>query len=252
MTRRKILLLCGFLSLAAISLGFYVPQYFSPIPELGAEMRSLLEPMDEETSGGAEDEDRDQWILVDLRVLLVGPSELDGPLLANGKDEGRTVCGLVKDANRLDAVVEKLEREGCLEIVSRPKACSQSHEVSRCEIGQIVPVIENGVQTGTVLCGISAEVRPAMRADGSIHLRLTTKYSSGAEPNRISELTGAVIVRPGQTCFFGGVKHKTIGTVTTRIPLLSELPWIGSCFVRDHKIELDEELLVLATVRSVE
>ena len=63
---------------------------------------------------------------------------------------------------------------------------------------------------------------------------------------------GSFLVESGQTCFFGGLKRRGIGTETMPAPLLGRLPWVGHRFVKTREVERDLEVLFMATVSIAE
>ncbi len=99
--------------------------------------------------------------------------------------------------------------------------------------------------------GFTLNGKPAMRKDGRIHLRLDAKQSVRGCDGALNQVdaNGGFVIDPGQTCFFGAMKLRTMATVTRRTPLLGEIPWIDSWFMYNREVEVEEELLMTATVR---
>ena len=120
MSRRKILLLSGVPALIAIGLGFYVPRYFSPIPGLIEELRSCLEPTDEEASSAQADVEPRQCIRLEIVHMMVNLGKTRMPLLADRENDDQVVRRVVTNRDRMLAAMHQLRRQHCLANVSEP------------------------------------------------------------------------------------------------------------------------------------
>ena len=60
-----------------------------------------------------------------------------------------------------------------------------------------------------------------------------------------------VSVNNGETVIIGGLVRKDLSDVKTKIPILGDLPFIGSAFRHKNKTDQDRELLVFITPRIV-
>jgi Flp pilus assembly secretin CpaC len=250
MSRRKILLLCGSLAIAAISLGFYVPEYFSPIAELVAEMRSLLEPASEEAAGAELDPDQKKVIQIDVLVALIDISKTGSLLPADEENEDRRVCGVVKDSERFFAILGQLEREDCIVTLTRRSWATANGAPATMSAGQEVPIVENGIVTGLKFHGSRVELVPSLRSDGRIHLVVATEYSEPPESAAIG-VKGSIVVHDGQTCFFSGGKRNFDRTSVVAVPLLHDVPGIGPWFEFRREVEAEQKMLVIATPKLV-
>ena len=250
MSRRKILLLCGSLAIAAISLGFYVPEYSSPIAELVAEMRSLLEPANEEAAGADLDPDQKKVIQMEVLVALIDLSKTGSLLPADEENEGRPVCGVVKDSDRLFAILRQLGREDCFVTLSQPSMAARSRAPATMSAGREVPIVENGIVTGLKFYGSHVELLPSLRSDGRIHLDVAAEYSEPPESAAIG-VKGSIVVRDGQTCVFSGGKRHFKRTSVVAVPLLRNVPGIGPWFHFRRQVEAEHEMLVLVTPKLV-
>jgi type II secretory pathway component GspD/PulD (secretin) len=239
MTRRKILLLCGFLAITAISLGFYVPQYFSPIPELVAEMRSLLEPTSDDRMLLRGDDDPTKKIHLDVVVALLDLSKTGSLLPAPEENEHRTVRGIVKDNDRLIAIVRQLEREDCLEIVSQPRMVCMNNTFALCtEVGTTV---RRPQTTVVILAGLSR----------CSTIDISTVHADYLEPGFSLRAVSNIQIREGQTCFIYGERRNCKRTSAVSVPLVSDLPGVGPWFRFTREVETDQAMLVLLTPKLV-
>jgi Bacterial type II and III secretion system protein len=260
MSRRKILLLTGVPALIAIGLGFYVPRYFSPIPGLIEELRSCLEPTDEEASGAQADVEPRQCIRLEIVVMMVNLDKTRMPLLADRENADQVVCGVVRDRDRMLTIVQQLRRADCLANVTEPTMLTVSGQPGSVMVGgQMLILAEDGMVAGYKHYGTSVKVLPTLQKDGRIHLQAEVELSEPKRSDRtngvpefnLMEAKSSILVRDGQTCFIGGVKWKNRRARTTQVPLLSNLPGIGTWFQFTRERDIEEELLLLVTPRLV-
>jgi general secretion pathway protein D len=98
-------------------------------------------------------------------------------------------------------------------------------------------------------------VSPRINSDDTVTLSLApqisdvsgTALSNGAPPTVTETLTTLRTVRSGETMVIGGLVRKSETVSQNRVPLLSELPVLGSLF-RSHNNSVDDsELLIFVT-----
>ena len=111
--------------------------------------------------------------------------------------------------------------------------------------------------------GTTVRALPTRMKNGQIHLQLEVTASDatsfltgpgGAAVKPEFEILAAkisTVLSTGQSCFIGGLKRKTMETEEYRLPLASDLPGIGSWFHLRRRVEIDEELFILATLKPV-
>ncbi len=258
MSRRRILVLAGVASVTGLGLACYLPELFSPVPELVLDLKSCLEPRGETPNGDEAASDPPQMILTKLLFVGFNVSRAGTSLLADEENECNGVCGVVKDEERLRNVLERLRGEGCLRLHSEPQIGTLSGQAAYMMSGGEIPVLST-VDSVSVISykpyGIIVDLLPTVDKNGLINLQLKASVSelkapaAGPGPPEfdIVEAQTAIALRDGQTCFVGGLKRKSKWTNETRVPLASDLPGIGSSFVFRHEALVDEELLILAT-----
>jgi len=99
-------------------------------------------------------------------------------------------------------------------------------------------------------------VQPRINSDDTVTLQLSpqvstpgtnTSSSTGPPPVTTQSLTTLRTIRSGDTMVLGGLIAKTDERIQKRIPILADLPIIGSLF-RDRNIQIsDSELLIFVT-----
>jgi type II secretory pathway component HofQ len=262
MSRGRILSLAAAGILAVLGLIFFLPQMFSPIPGLAAELKLCLEPAD--ATEYHENRNVDPSRLIQVELLFAGfDTTMAGTSLASETaDHYRPVSGLVRDDARLQAALNRLREERCIRILAEPRLGTTSGCAFQVASGGEMPVVsaEDGVTIeykpfGTTIAGLAT-----LRMDGRLHLQLDVTLSdpvqqSGAPPGQpefdVVKANVSLVVGDGQTCFVVGPKRKRKVQTETRVPLLSDAPGIGSSFVFPREIEIEEQLLILATPKLV-
>lgn len=254
MSRRKIMVFAAVV-VAALGVGCYLPQYFSSVPELVIELRSCLEPADDDANGDTVNGDPPQLINVEVLVVGFNTTRAGTTLLADADNEGRAVTGRVKELQRLKMALRRLEEERCICVLSKPSLMTLSGQTASLFMGQSMAVV-NGVSIEQKEFGTAIEAMPSLQKDGRISLQLdlfiseakgfVTRPAVNPEFEVVKAKT-TIVLNAGQTCFVGGLMRRSKETQIHRLPLVSDLPGIGTLFQIRQQVEFDEELLMLAT-----
>jgi len=93
-----------------------------------------------------------------------------------------------------------------------------------------------------------------LRKDGRIHLKVDFadfRYCGSPAKKGLVMPTakGSFVLEDGETAFIGGMKTKHRDEHPYAVPILSELPYLGSWFVVPREVDVDYEMLFLATAR---
>lgn len=106
--------------------------------------------------------------------------------------------------------------------------------------------------------GITLEVTPHVTANRQVSLEIAAGQQSllgttEAGPN-ISERTASneVLVADGETVVIAGLTQTQVSTITSGIPLLMKLPWVGRLFRQERLEERKQDLLILVTPHIVD
>ncbi|MEY4609564.1 MAG: hypothetical protein RL625_1781, partial [Gemmatimonadota bacterium] len=101
--------------------------------------------------------------------------------------------------------------------------------------------------------GITLDVTPHVTANRQVSLEIsagqqTLLGTTEAGPS-ISERTSTneVLVGDGETVVIAGLTQTQVSTITSGIPILMKLPWIGRFFRQDRLEERKQDLLILVT-----
>ena len=171
-----------------------------------------------------------------------------------------------------------IAQAGKAKVLSRPSVLARNNQPATITVGQSVPLITsvrydtfgnaiNGVQYRDV--GVILQVTPFISADGMVEMivspsisrldpTLQIPISSSANGTTINapvidvRSADTVVVTPdGQTVVIGGLIQATKAEITTKIPLLGDIPLLGNLFQRKQKSEGKTELIIFLTPHIV-
>jgi general secretion pathway protein D len=167
------------------------------------------------------------------------------------------------------ATLRAIAQAGKAQLLSRPSILARNNQPATIQIGQNVPLITNvrydtfGNAINSVsyqAVGIILKVTPFITSDGLVQMIVQPSTSSIDPSTSIPISAGVnapvidirsadtVVVTPdGQTIVIGGLMRNDSGEVTTKIPILGDIPLIGNLF--KHKVTSDSktELLIFLT-----
>ncbi len=186
----------------------------------------------------------------------------------NLSSPGFTFAASDSDDGLVRALIQALAAESMVTILSSPVIMVSDNREARIQVGDQVPV-ETGTtysdssttttvqyrDTGSVL-----SVKPKINDGGLISLEIkqevsTVSDASGVQGNPIFSNKLAeteVVVQNGRTLIIGGLISSQNTTSESGIPLLKDLPWIGSLFKSTSDSNDRSELIILITPHTVE
>lgn len=160
-----------------------------------------------------------------------------------------------------------IESRSVSRVLSNPKLIARSGETATFHSGGAFflnrkTVDKNGEATISAMqidTGITLDIQPTMDATGQIDSDILTSIRDlGDEPIAgfpsliESRVNTAVTVRTGQTLLLSGLVRKRNSKLTTRIPILADIPIIGELFKTRVFKDESSELMVLVTMTSIE
>jgi general secretion pathway protein D len=168
------------------------------------------------------------------------------------------------------ATLHAIATAGKAEILSRPSILARNNQPATISLGKLVPII-----TGTTVdsfgnnhntltyqtVGISLTVTPFIMSDGMVEMAVTpttsqlapqsewVPISTGiASPVIDSRSADTVVVVPdGMTVTIGGLMQKSTQKAESKIPLLGDIPLLGTLFKRSVNSDAKSELLIFLT-----
>jgi len=166
------------------------------------------------------------------------------------------------------AALRILETVGKLEVLSRPYILASDNQEATITVGQEVPFIRDSriTETGQTIntiqyedIGIILNVTPHINPEGLVILDVVPEVSTlTGDTVPISETVSApvfakrsaqsrVAVQDGQTIVIGGLMEDKKTHSVRKVPLLGDIPLLGSLFQRSVRETAKTELLIFLT-----
>jgi len=179
----------------------------------------------------------------------------------------------VYSSGAITALLSTEADKGNVNVISSPSLMVLNNQKAKINVGDQVPI-----QTGTTSIptastgiavassiqykdtGVTLEVTPRVNANGmvimdihqivSVVVPTTTGVTTTATINK-KEIQSSIAINDSQTIVLGGLIADNNNMVKSGIPLLYDLPWIGSLFGNTSYNRVKDELVVLITPRVV-
>ena len=164
----------------------------------------------------------------------------------------------------LVALARALESDVNANILSTPNLLTLDNEEAKIVIGQNVPFITGQyAQTGAATTvtpfqtierrdvGLTLRIKPQISEGGTVRLQIYQEVSSvqnatnaaGVITNKRS-IESMVLVDDGQIIALGGLVQDDTGTTNDKVPLLGDLPLVGSLFRYETRRQVKTNLMV--------
>jgi general secretion pathway protein D len=185
---------------------------------------------------------------------------------------GLTGFNYLVGGGQAKAVLSALSQLTNVTVVSAPQLLVLDHQTAALQVGDQVPIISQTAQSvvtsGAPIVnsveylntGVILQVTPRVNASGQINLDIdqsvsdvaTTTTSTINSPTITQRrIVTSVIVQDGETIALGGLIIDNHNTTKSGIPVLSDIPVVGSLFGTTAKSTGRTELLVLLSPRIV-
>jgi type II secretory pathway component GspD/PulD (secretin) len=177
------------------------------------------------------------------------------------------VGGFVSTATEetLKVLIRDLEKQNKLEIISAPRFRMEDNEASSVWLRRTVlysePVRRRDVLTADKTDGLSIQFTPKINMDGTVAVRVMPKVSPAYRSKvevcngggsiqtvyNLASLDVTVLIPNGETVVLGGPVNEYDYATEHKIPVLSDLPWVGSAFTRNTHEKQKSDLLIFIT-----
>ncbi len=171
-------------------------------------------------------------------------------------------------SNRLsiNAILQALEKDSLVKIVSSPKVVTQNNKKAVILSGEKVPypAQQGGAAGGAITvqfvdANLKLEVTPQITSDGTIIMDLNIEKAQadfsrtvlGTPTIQRKSIETQVLVRDGGTAVLGGVYITNNQLGSTGVPFLKDIPILGWLFKNKVTKEDNAELLIFITPRIV-
>ena len=173
---------------------------------------------------------------------------------------------------KLNLVVEALQNQGSVSVLSSPKIATLNNQRAVIKVGTedvfFVPEVTPATTTtassttfqpATVTVGIILDVLPQININGQVMMSINTSISertgTAVSPDGINrvpilnvrEANNVVLSQNGQTIIIGGLMQDRKTTGTNGVPLLEDIPVFGRLFQRELETTEKTELVILLT-----
>jgi type IV pilus assembly protein PilQ len=197
----------------------------------------------------------------DAIVSSFGGAIVDVPIPAPTGAIGLSVGKVGGYAWNLDVVLEAMETQGEVKIISCPRTVTLDHKTAKISQGLEYPYNKLDESGNTVTewkkVELMLEVEPHVTPDNRIRMKIDTKKSDlgatigGNISFIIKETQTELMVNDGDTLVIGGITRTRQDTNSEGIPGLSKIPVLGWLFKNSQKADLREELLIFITPKII-
>ena len=166
--------------------------------------------------------------------------------------------------NEVALFIRALEAVTDVTVLANPKLLVVNKQRGQVMIGNrdgyLTTTVTETVATQSVQfleTGTQLVVRPFIAKDGYVRLELHPEDSSGGvgstglPSETTTEVTSNVLVRDGHTIIIGGLFRERTSNSRSQIPLLGDIPYLGTIFRRTIDDTVREEVIILVTPRII-
>lgn len=179
--------------------------------------------------------------------------------------------GFVNGKNAFAAYINALRTEGLAKVLAEPRVVTLSGRLANITSGGKIPVISSsagGTSNSYEQFGTVVNFVPVVLGNGKIFLDVYSELSApDASLNVTIASAGSVATAPGfrsrsakvsvqmedgQTLAIGGLIQQNVDATTAKIPVLGDLPFLGTAFRSVRHALVEEELMILVTPRLID
>lgn len=171
----------------------------------------------------------------------------------------------IKSGLALGASLNLLKENGALDIVSEPSILAVNNKESSIYVGEKISIQTSSSVTdgGTSRTnyqredvGLTLKVKPRISSEEKVTLEISTllegikstKVSAGENPDTLKkEIKTTAILNNGESVIIGGLIENRNETTNQKIPLLGDIPVMGSLFRNDSTTMTKKNLVVIVT-----
>jgi type IV pilus assembly protein PilQ len=204
----------------------------------------------------------------DFTLNAIGPSGRGTGVALPGPQEAAITFGFLKNGQILSATLNALAKKGQTKILSSPKIITLNNQLAKIQVGSRIPyttttIGQSGASSTSITfvdTGIQLQVTPTISSNGRIRLKIKPESSSpratgnsAAGPTVDTKTAETeVIILDGETLVIGGLIDETTTRDLQKVPLLGDIPVLGTFFRHTVDDKTRHELLVFVTPRIVQ
>jgi general secretion pathway protein D len=172
----------------------------------------------------------------------------------------------IQESFSLQAALYAQIQKGEGRIISKPRISAQSGATAKIITGDSLPILTSitlsgvdGVseQVNYVNVGVTLQIAPRVSPDGFVTSKIftvvssVTGFSQGFPTISQREAETSASVRDGESFVIGGLVQESSLISKSKIPLLGDIPLLGSLFSRETASNSKTELYIIITPRIV-
>lgn len=175
----------------------------------------------------------------------------------------------IYNSKNLDATINAYASNELLSIMSKPKLLILNNQTGNINVGTEVPIITSESSASDISTtsdasilrnvtyrstGIIVGLTPTINSNGILTMNITLQLSE-AQLNDTSDISSPLIInrsvstsltlKHGETVMIGGLISKNKSTTDTGVPLLMDIPWLGTLFTSNSDKTVKTELIML-------
>jgi general secretion pathway protein D len=152
-------------------------------------------------------------------------------------------------------------------IVSKPRISAQSGATAKIVTGDALPILTSIALSGVnavqqqveyVNVGVTLQIAPRVSDDGFVTAHVfavvssVTGFSQGYPTISQREASTSATVRDGDTFIIGGLTEESRISNKSKIPVLGDIPIVGSLFKVEHTNDTKRDLYIVVTPHIVQ
>lgn len=179
---------------------------------------------------------------------------------------GEAWVSFISERFSVNFILQALEKEGKVKIVSSPKLVTQNNKKAKILSGEKIPYPsqQGGAAGGAITvafadANLELNVTPQITSEGTIIMDIKIEKAEADFSRTVQgtptilrkEIETQVLVRDGGTAVLGGVYSTNKSTGFAGVPFLSKLPFVGGLFRTRSNKDQNSELLIFITPRII-
>lgn len=181
---------------------------------------------------------------------------------------------------KTDVTIKALQEQGDVQVISQPKLRVLNNQTAMIKVGTDTPfftqsvfIVPNGTSGGAtavtadtyqlITIGTILSITPQIASNNIITLdvspvitslantRVSRSGSTTAPEIDIKQASSIIRLRDGETVILGGLIQNSTVQNTRKVPLISDIPWLGQLFTGRLNSKEKRELVIFLTPRIV-
>jgi general secretion pathway protein D len=176
------------------------------------------------------------------------------------------VYQFISDSEKFNLAINALALDDKIKILSTPRLMVLDNQEATIQVGTDIPVITGEVTAGDVTqaqpsilrniqyrnTGVILKVKPTINTEGLLTLNISQEVSEmGSNPPGINSPTilvrrvnTNVVAAQGETIVLGGLISESKGYTVSKVPILGDIPLLGSLFKTTSRDDKRSELII--------